>query len=121
MFKKGKSGNPNGRPKGSLNKRTVLLEAIERHLPTDEAIMILSESARGIYREKTIKAGKGKVKTERVLVWKSPPNVDALTYLMNQAHGSPPKRVEVTGGEGGLPISIIYRKHPGSRKNGNGQ
>lgn len=28
-FKKGQSGNPNGRPKGSRNKRTIVKEIIE--------------------------------------------------------------------------------------------
>lgn len=29
-YKSGKSGNPNGRPKGSLNKRTLVRNAVER-------------------------------------------------------------------------------------------
>lgn len=32
QFPKGKSGNPTGRPKGSKNKKTLVLEAIENQL-----------------------------------------------------------------------------------------
>lgn len=30
-FKAGTSGNPNGRPKGALSRRTLLKQAIQRH------------------------------------------------------------------------------------------
>ena len=77
-FEEGKSGNPNGRPKGSRNRSTIVKELLEfassqKNVLTGEQETLTQEQA--ITLAMLLKAGKG--------------DVNAYKALMDSCYGAP--------------------------------
>jgi len=77
-FNKGESGNPNGRPKGSRNRSTIVKELLEfassqKNVLTGEQETLTQEQA--ITLAMLLKAGKG--------------DVNAYKALMDSCYGAP--------------------------------
>ena len=84
-FKKGEVTNPNGRPKGSKNRSTIVRELLEyaskqKNVLTGEEQTLTQEQA--ITLAMLLKAGKG--------------DVNAYKALMDSGYGSPVQQVEQT-------------------------
>ncbi len=81
---KGQTNNPNGRPKGKVNKIKEQLQ----NLITDETVKICLSQL-----EKLAKKG----------------NTDAIKYLLDQKFGKATQRTELTGQDGkGIKIEVVY-------------
>ena len=84
-FNKGESGNPNGRPKGSKNRSTIVRELLEyaskqKNVLTGEEETLTQEQA--ITLAMLLKAGKG--------------DVNAYKALMDSGYGAPVQQIEQT-------------------------
>jgi hypothetical protein len=84
-FKKGESGNKNGRPKGSRNRSTIVKELLEfassqKNVLTGEQQTLTQEQA--ITLAMLLKAGKG--------------DVNAYKALMDSCYGAPVQQIEQT-------------------------
>ncbi len=84
-MEKGKTNNPNGRPKGKINKvRKMLQEQI-----SDKTVTMCIRKLEKL-------AGEG--------------NTDAIKYLLDQKFGKATQRTELTGEDGKkVQIDIVYR------------
>lgn len=87
-FKPGQSGNPNGRPKGTRNRSTIVREAIEAILQGKDQQVVDAMTAAIIE-----KAYAG--------------DVQAYRELMDSAYG---KNADTTKHEGGQKLEIIIKK-----------
>lgn len=81
QFKKGKSGNPLGKPKGIRNRSTIVREIIEAVLDGDHAVVD------GMTKAIVEKAMSG--------------DVSAYRELMDSAYGKIADKSEITGAKGG--------------------
>ena len=84
-FKKGEVSNPNGRPKGSKNRSTIVKELLEfassqKNVLTGEQETLTQEQA--ITLAMLLKAGKG--------------DVNAYKALMDSCYGAPVQQIEQT-------------------------
>jgi hypothetical protein len=84
-FKKGEVTNPNGRPKGSRNRSTIVRELLEyaskqKNVLTGEEQTLTQEQA--ITLAMLVKAGKG--------------DVNAYKALMDSGYGAPVQQIEQT-------------------------
>jgi hypothetical protein len=84
-FKKGEVTNPNGRPKGSKNRSTIVRELLEyaskqKNVLTGEEQTLTQEQA--ITLAMLVKAGKG--------------DVSAYKALMDSGYGAPVQQIEQT-------------------------
>jgi hypothetical protein len=84
-FKKGEVTNPNGRPKGSRNRSTIVRELLEyaskqKNVLTGEEQTLTQEQA--ITLAMLVKAGKG--------------DVNAYKALMDSSYGAPVQQIEQT-------------------------
>lgn len=94
-FKKGQSGNPAGKPKGTLNKATA--------------------EVRG-WLEKLMTSKKYRESAERRIVAGKAPHLEG--YALQLIGGKPTEHVEVSG-EGGGPVTVIYKLRPQDAHPGN--
>lgn len=98
-FKPGQSGNPQGRPKGSLNSKTILKKWLstmtERKNPITKQIenMPVLEAATLSVIGKALQG-----------------DVYAFNSLIDRMEGKPNQRIEATGAEGG-PIETVSTNH----------
>ena len=68
-FKKGQSGNPRGRPKGTKNLKTDLLEELQEHIPVREGNREYRLSKqRALLKSLTAKAIKGDARAANVVL-----------------------------------------------------
>jgi hypothetical protein len=85
-FKKGQSGNPKGRPKGSLNRSTIIRKWLQAEsdfknpLTGEMERMTLEDS---ITLSQLAQAGKG--------------STNAYKALLDSAYGAPKQEIETTG------------------------
>ncbi len=79
QFKPGQSGNPNGRPRGSLNLRTLIKKVLDDEITDDQG----NKTTRGLLIVKAMveKAEKG--------------DVAAFKALAERMEGSPNQKIEV--------------------------
>lgn len=82
-----------GRPKGSLNRsRDEVRAIIESVIPLREQVELLAKLSRGVL----VQDGEGKE------VYSEPPNVKALTVLLEQSAGKAPQSVDITSQGNGI-------------------
>lgn len=99
QYKKGQSGNPAGKPKGTLNFTTILRELLEEEVTDDNGLKIpkgklaLIEwlNAALIGRDVLDKDGN---KISNIKDWK------AIQAILERIEGKPTEKVELTGRDG---------------------
>lgn len=93
-WKPGQSGNPGGRPKGSLNSKTYLKKWLEMGIETKNPVTKLKEEMPVIEAATVALIGQALAG-----------NVGAYKEIMDRFEGRVNQRVEMTGAEGG-PIQV---------------
>lgn len=95
-FKKGQSGNPSGRPKGSLNRSTIARKWLDTH---NDSINPITQVTEQLTQEDLMtlalikKANKG--------------DVQAYKQLMDSAYGKATASVDINSSEG---ISVDFKE-----------
>ena len=97
-FNKGESGNPNGRPKGSRNRSTIVKELLEfassqKNVLTGEQETLTQEQA--ITLAMLLKAGKG--------------DVNAYKALMDSCYGAPKQTTDTNLNVSDFDIKDLFR------------
>lgn len=102
-FRKGKSGNPSGRPRGSKNVSTQLKKLIGKAAPEDVAnSKIIADFAGHLKRPTMADAIAVRLLSEAVKG-----NIKAIKEINDRLEGKARQAVEVSGSEGG-PLVIEY-------------
>lgn len=94
QFKKGQSGNPNGRPKKLPDLEKLLIEILGEKRDDKTALETILRNLR-------TKAFRG--------------NEAAANILLNRAYGSPKQKTELTAGEGES-LTVIFNSNPRRRE-----
>lgn len=103
-WKPGQSGNPNGRPKGSLNSKTYLKKWLEMKVTMENPVTKMKEEMPAM-----------EAMTISLIGEAMSGNVGAYKEVMDRFEGRVNQRVEMTGAEGGPlqvenPSKIDYSK-----------
>jgi hypothetical protein len=105
QFKKGKSGNPQGRPKGSKNITTQMLALLKRQAPEEvfelKGIRIF---CRHIKRPTIADAGAARLVYEGVIKG----NIQAIKEINDRTQGKARQEIELQGKDGG---DLIPRRY----------
>ena len=93
-FKKGQSGNPNGRPKGSRNLTTILREMLEEEIEVNvDGVKTKKQFQEVIVRKLLQKANEG--------------NLKAIEQILDRMEGKPVQKQEIKTDN---PILTIQRE-----------
>ena len=111
QYKKGQSGNLNGRPKGALNKSTYIKQLFEGEITIDEIKSLMPESCKKAktilelqHMERLI-SGFDKLRNSK--------DSTELQTLLNEAYGNNKNQTELTGQDGEpLQINVNITKAP---------
>ena len=97
QFKKGESGNPNGRPKGRKNFATLFDEAIKSIAEARGDGKTADQIEADLVRAGIMKALKG--------------NYYFYSYIMDRIHGKPLAKTDITsGGEPITKVEVIFKE-----------
>lgn len=106
-FKKGESGNPNGRPKGSKNRSTIAKKILDMSsIFQDKTFAELKEMYPEIEKHMTAEEIMSVVMAHRAI---SKGDVNAYNALMASAYGSPTQKMEVKTDIGAIEYKEVIK------------
>lgn len=112
-FKKGQTGNPNGRPKKLITKLTQQLQSEGYEQATPGSIVNIIEYVLALPQEKLVELGKDETQpmSVRIIIRQllGAKGFDALSAILDRAHGKARQQLEHTGANGG-PIQTTIIK-----------